>query len=253
MSYVGIRDGAIKRAAIVDAELSWPKGLAIGKMTHIWENALPLEISVVRRKVILKWAGDLPEGTSEDQFIEALCSPEVRFLIPSDGDRYIIGGAEAELRKIEERKERSSRGGKSTQVRNRTSSGTQPGAASSSTQPKPSQAKPSVNQDTNNPPLSPPARGGENPRVSKRSLREEAEAVATAVTSLLIDNRDEREARERLSPSAWDLLLRVKPSWRKLQTEAGSAARQGNWEPFCARVRKEFVAINTRDPTGPPD
>jgi hypothetical protein len=70
MGFVGIRDGAIKRAALVDAELGLPRGTTIGKMVLIWEHALELELPFVRAKVLFGWAGELPEeGPSFYAFI----------------------------------------------------------------------------------------------------------------------------------------------------------------------------------------
>ncbi len=94
MGFVGIRDGAIERAKLIDAELGWYPGLAIGKMAMIWYEVFKLELPVVRRKFILLWAGELPGDVSDDDFINALTDPDFGFLRPLDD-----GGDDAQPRR----------------------------------------------------------------------------------------------------------------------------------------------------------
>lgn len=244
MGYVGIRDGAIKRAGLVDSELGWPRGTTIGKMVLIWEHVLELELPLVRRKALLGWAGELPVGASDDAFIDALTDPDVEFLVPSTGDRYEVKGAQKELEKIEERREKKSRAGQASQQKQRTCST----GVATPVEPKPGQdqAKNQVREHPQSPP-----KGGKAP--SKRDLKAAGEAAATEVLRELLDGATETEARGAVSARAWEMLSQ-RGGWTALCREAGAATRSGDWEPFCWRVRKDFAVIaqTSRLSSGPP-
>lgn len=243
MGFVGIRDGAIKRAELVDAELGWVRGTAIGKMALIWDHTLELELPRVKRKALLRWAGTLPEGTSDDDFIDALTDPDVRFLIPGEGDRFEVKGAQKELAKIGDFKEKKRAAGrKSGEARrdNRTPAQHVFEQNANENEPKPSQAKPSLNQASNNP-LYPPLLGGK--KISKRDLKSQAEAEAAEVLRELSAGHDEMQARLNLKTGTMEVVLKLKPSWRKFCAEASRSLDKGDWEPFCYRFRDAFVAM----------
>lgn len=242
MGFVGIRDGAIKKAKIVDGRLGWPTGTALGKIVLVWENALELKHTKVTPGELLEWAGTMPPGTTPEAYIAALAHKAVRFVKVHDDGELEINGAAEELEKIEERRRRASAGGKASGKARAPED--QPGDDSESTasQHKPGRAEPGrdPSQDPSNKdtPKSPPRRGA----PTKRELRDLALIAADDVIAALAENRDAEAARASLSPYAWQLALRHRPRWQTLVGEAGVAYRADDWGNFSARLQKSFVA-----------
>lgn len=119
-----IRKDAIKRAEIVDAEMGWESGTAIGKMALIWDAAQEdIGRNVVRRRQLLAWAHVRPDQA--DRFLAACCivrkaedDDHVHFLERRGEDRYYIVGNREEFERIEQhRAEKSAAGKRSAEVR----------------------------------------------------------------------------------------------------------------------------------------
>lgn len=114
-----IKPSAIGRAAIIDAELGWPRGLALGRMSMIWSAAqADGGKSVAKKRLIIEWGCVEPELA--DRFVELCCrvsdddeGDHVHFLELRDADRYFIVGNPEQLEKIATFKARASKAGKS--------------------------------------------------------------------------------------------------------------------------------------------
>jgi len=119
-----LRDGVFARAEIIDAELGWPRGLAIGRLACLYAKAQENRgKSVAKRRLILEWA--CVEERDGQQFLALCCqrrandddddeSDHIHILEDrGDGSYYIVGNP-TELERIETFKQRASRAGKAS-------------------------------------------------------------------------------------------------------------------------------------------
>lgn len=132
-----IRKDAIKRAAIIDAEMGWLRGTALGKLSMLWHTAQEDDgKSIVSRRLLLEWACVEPEHA--DRFIELCCLADtsgdgdfVHFLERRrDDGRFFIVGNPDEIQRVKTAREQAvARGNASAEARKRrTGSAVPPGA-----------------------------------------------------------------------------------------------------------------------------
>jgi hypothetical protein len=112
MSYCGILPDAFARAELVDVRMDWPEGLAIGRLSFLWATTQARRMEVLGRKEAKKL---LKTGGSEgDTLLEQLSHKDVHFLEPRDGDLFFVVGNTEQIRKIEEHRQKSIKGGKAS-------------------------------------------------------------------------------------------------------------------------------------------
>jgi hypothetical protein len=109
MPYVGIKPNAFPRCRLIDLEMGWPKGTALGKLCLIWKESQELGIERASRSKVLLWAE--VEPAEADRFLAAAQDEAVRFLVPEAGGTLFINGNRDEIDKIKARQERSRAGG----------------------------------------------------------------------------------------------------------------------------------------------
>ncbi len=117
-----IKSDAIKRAGIVDAELGWPRGTCLGRMTMLYAASQEGEgTSVAKGRVILEWA--CVEPADGERFLALCCQVKegedgehIHFLERRDGGRYFIVGNPRQLEKISTFKARAADAGKASGV-----------------------------------------------------------------------------------------------------------------------------------------
>lgn len=110
-----IKSDAFERAELIDAELNWPRGLAIGRIAKLWARSQSGNgIRIAKRRLILDWANIEPQYA--DQFIELCCSISensyIHFLESKEEDTFLIVGNEVQLTKIDMFKKRAASGGR---------------------------------------------------------------------------------------------------------------------------------------------
>jgi hypothetical protein len=98
--YAGIRKDAFPRAVLIDAEMGWERGLAIGRLACIWAESQSLKITHASGAIIASW-GHIPDD-SASKFFDVACATKVHFFERLDDGSYRIVGGAKEIARVED-------------------------------------------------------------------------------------------------------------------------------------------------------